>query len=156
MYKIVEYDEIYESQVKDLIVEVFVEEFDFEEHRGYVNRVDFIKDFALKGGNFWVALDLEDNVIGTIGAKNQGENTLEIKNVYVKKEFRGSGISQHLLDVLESFAMENGFYNLFLGTYDKLERAIRFYQKNNYYDDDRRVAEDGIRYMSKVLIPAFV
>lgn len=155
MYRIVEYNENYENQVKDLIVEIFVEEFEFEQYRDYVNRADFIKDFSLKGGNFWVAVDFDDNVIGTIGAKNHGENTLEIKNVYVKEEFRGFGISQNLLNVLERFAIENGFYNLFLGTYDKLERAIGFYKKNNYIDDETKEAEEGVRYMSKVLAPVF-
>ena len=151
MYKIVEYDDIYETKVKDLITDIFIEEFEFEQYRDSVRNVNIMKEYHLKGGNYWIALDLEDNVIGTIGAKNHGKNTLEVKNVYVKKEFRGLGVSQHLLDVLEEFAIEKGFYNLFLGTYDKLERAIGFYQKNNFLDDETKEKQEGIRYMVKTL-----
>ena len=50
--------------------------------------------------------------------------------MYVKKEYRGCGIAQELLNTLERFAEDNGFKYLVLGTYERMERAIGFYKKN--------------------------
>ncbi len=152
MYKIVEYNEIYDTKVKDLITEIFIEEFEFEEYREAIKNENIGLEYLLGGGNFWIALDHNDNVIGTIGAKALEEKILEIKRVYVRKECRGMGISQKLFNILENFAIENGFESLFLGTYDKLERAIGFYYKNNFIDDESREKEEGIKYMSKCLV----
>lgn len=156
MYKIIEYDKIYDEKVKKLITEVFIEEFEFEEYREAIKDENISLEYLLNGGNFWIALDYDDNVIGTIGAKVLEKNILEIKRVYVKKDCRGMGISQKLFNILENFAIEKGFESLFLGTYDKLERAIGFYYKNNFIDDESREKEEGIKYMSKCLksIPA--
>lgn len=151
MYKIVEYEKIYDDQVKDLITAVFIEEFDFEEYREAIKTEDINYEYQSKGGNFWVALDKDNKVIGTIGAKVLENNIIEVKRVYVKKECRGMGLSQKLYDILEQFAIDNGFEGLFLGTYDKLERAIGFYYKNNFSDDYTREREEGIKYMSKKL-----
>ena len=151
MYEIVEYEKIYDDQVKDLITAVFIEEFDFEEYRDAIKSENINDEYKSKGGNFWIALDKDNKVIGTIGAKVLENNIIEVKRVYVKKECRGMGLSQKLYDILETFAIENGFEGLFLGTYDKLERAIGFYYKNNFLDDYTREKEEGVRYMSKKL-----
>ena len=152
MYTIVEYNDIYDKKVKDLITEVFIEEFEFEIYRDCIKDEDIISEYLLNGGNFWIAIDEDNNVIGTIGAKAIEDKVLEIKRVYVKKECRGNGLSQKLFDILENFAIERGFENLFLGTYDKFERAIGFYLKNNFIEDESREKEEGIKYMSKCLV----
>ena len=156
MYRVVEYSENYDKKVKDFITEIFIEEFEFEQYRDAIKKEDILIEYLSNGGNFWIAIDCEDNVIGTIGGKALEDNTLEIKRVYVKKDYRGMGISQNLFNILENFAVNNGFQNLFLGTYDKLERAIGFYYKNNFVDDETKEKEDGIKYMSKCLVNVLV
>lgn len=152
MYKIIEYNDFYDEKVKDLITEVFIEEFEFEQYRETIKEENILVEYLSNGGNFWIAIDNENNVIGTIGAKALENKTLEVKRVYVKKDCRGKGISQKLYNILENFAIEKGFESLFLGTYDKLERAIGFYYKNNFIDDDTKEKEEGIKYMSKCLL----
>lgn len=156
MYKIIEYNETYEKKVKDFITEIFIEEFEFEEYRDAIKEENIFEEYFFNNGNFWIAIDNENNVIGTIGARALEEKILEIKRVYVKKCCRGMGISQNLFNILENFAIDRGFESLFLGTYDKLERAIGFYYKNNFIDDETREKEDGIKYMTKCLLSVAV
>ena len=152
MYQVMEYNETYDEKVKAFITGIFIEEFEFEQYREDIKNENIFMDYMSKGGNFWIAIDKDNNIIGTIGAKVLENNILEIKRVYVRKDCRGNGISQNLLNILESFAIKNGFKNLFLGTYDKLERAIGFYYKNNFVDDESREKEEGVKYMSKSLM----
>lgn len=152
MYQIIEYNNTYDKKVKDFITQIFIEEFNFEEYRKDIQNESIFREYLANGGNFWIAIDNEDNIIGTIGAKVFEDITIEVKRVYVKKECRGMGISQKMLNILECFAIDNGFEKLFLGTYDKLERAVGFYYKNNFIDDDSKEKEEGVKYMSKYLV----
>jgi ribosomal protein S18 acetylase RimI-like enzyme len=54
--------------------------------------------------------------------------------MFVKKEFRGKehGIAQKLLDILVESAQENQITNVYLGTLERLQAAIRFYERNGF------------------------
>ena len=152
MYKIVEYRKNYDNKVKAFLTAIFIDEFGFEECRDYIQSENINKEYKATGGNFWVALDKNRQVVGTIAGKVLDNHTLEVKRVYVKKEFRGNGISQKLYDILEQFAVENGFEKLYLGTYEKMQRAINFYYKNNFiYDYSNTSTSNGEVFMTKNL-----
>lgn len=84
-------------------------------------------------GNFWVA-KYEENVVGTIALIDCGENIGVIRKMFVKKEFRGKefGIAQRLLDLLLSVAGEAKMSDIYLGTIERLQAAIRFYERNQF------------------------
>ena len=84
-------------------------------------------------GNFWVAKSGEE-VIGTIALIDCGENIGTIRKMFVKKEFRGKEyrIAQRLLDILEASSRENAIKNLYLGTLERLQAAIKFYDRNGF------------------------
>lgn len=93
-----------------------------------------IKDFYQKdGGQFWLAKH-QDEVVGTIALINCGGGVGTIRKMFVKKEFRGKEhqIAQKLFDALQEFALQNHINNLYLGTIERLQAAIRFYEKNGF------------------------
>jgi N-acetylglutamate synthase-like GNAT family acetyltransferase len=93
-----------------------------------------IPSFYQQGyGNFWVAKS-EGEVVGTIALIDCGKNIGTIRKMFVKKEFRGKehGIAQRLLDILQASSQENGITNLYLGTIERLQAAIRFYERNGF------------------------
>ena len=85
------------------------------------------------GGNFWIALDNKKEVIGTIGLENISNGVGMLKTMYVHKEYRGYKVAQKLMEDLTNFAVNNNFKKIQLGTYKKLERAVGFYKKNDFY-----------------------
>lgn len=89
--------------------------------------------YQQKKGNFWVAKH-KDEVVGTIALIDCGENIGAIRKMFVKKEFRGKehGIAQKLLDILEESAQTNQITNVYLGTLERLQAAIRFYERNGF------------------------
>ena len=141
MYKIKEFEDRYNENVNDFIISIFVEEYGFEEYRKELeeqNNLEYIEN----GGGLWIALDEEDNVIGTIALRKINDFDAELKKLYVRKDYRGTGLSKDLYRRV----MEN-YKRIVLGTYDKLETAINFYLKRgftqleNLYDSD-----NGARY----------
>ncbi|MDF2613960.1 MAG: family N-acetyltransferase [Clostridia bacterium] len=60
------------------------------------------------------------------------EDTAEIKRVFVRREYRGKGISKQLMSILEKRAKDKGFSKLILETGSPLIEAIALYRKMNY------------------------
>ena len=89
--------------------------------------------YQQKKGNFWVA-KFNDEVVGTIALIDCGDNIGTIRKMFVKKEFRGKehGIAQRLLNTLEESARTNTIKSLYLGTLERLQAAIRFYERNGF------------------------
>jgi putative acetyltransferase len=124
------------NQIVNLILNIQQNEFQvpitINEQQDLLN----IPSFYQHGkGNFWVAkAKSEGEVVGTIALIDCGENVGTIRKMFVKKEFRGKehGIAQRLLDILESSSRENGITNLYLGTLERLQAAIRFYERNGF------------------------
>lgn len=79
----------------------------------------------------WVVFS--DNLpIGCIAYRKKEEGTGEVKRLYIKKEYRGKGISKELLKTLECYAKEQGCHTLFLDTRVTLEPAVSLYRSHGF------------------------
>ena len=122
------------DQIVELILTIQQKEFfvpiTINEQQDLLN----IPTFYQQGnGNFWVAKH-EGNVVGTIALIDCGEDIGTIRKMFVKKEFRGKefGIAQRLFDILLATAQEAKMTDVYLGTIEKLQAAIRFYERNGF------------------------
>ena len=59
-------------------------------------------------------------------------NALELERIYVIKEFQGKKNGQKLLDKVLGIAKKNQLGYLWLGVWEKNERAIKFYERNGF------------------------
>ncbi len=57
---------------------------------------------------------------------------LELKRIYVLKEFQGKGIAQMMMDFLLDFATEKKYEVVWLGVWEHNERAQKFYAKYGF------------------------
>ncbi|MNY31726.1 acetyltransferase [compost metagenome] len=85
------------------------------------------------GGGFW-GVKYNDEIIGTIALIAIAGNGGAIRKMFVKKEFRGKelGLAQHLLEKLIEYCKTKNITDLYLGTFDTLKAAIRFYERNGF------------------------
>lgn len=150
MYQVIEYQEKYRKNVTELVISIFVEEFGFEHYRKNYETIDILS-YIENGGKCWIALE-NDKVIGTILLVNNGDNTVELKMMYVNKEYRGKGISQNLFNIFLQYAIEQSYEKIFLGTYGRLERAIQFYKKNGFieYEKEQYTYDDRYFYLDLI------
>ena len=134
MIKIQPFENHDTDQIVDLILTIQQKEFfvpiTINEQQDLLN----IPAFYQQGnGNFWVAKH-EGKVVGTIALIDCGESIGTIRKMFVKKEFRGKefGIAQRLLDLLLDIAKESKMTDVYLGTIERLQAAIRFYERNGF------------------------
>jgi GNAT superfamily N-acetyltransferase len=65
------------------------------------------------------------------------EDSLEVKRVYVRSDYRGQGISKRLMLELEAIARERGVASLILQTGNRQAEAIALYLRLGYVPIDR-------------------
>ena len=58
--------------------------------------------------------------------------SLELERIYTAKEFQGNGIGQVLMDKAVAIAKEYNKTYIWLGVWEKNERALAFYGKNGF------------------------
>jgi N-acetylglutamate synthase-like GNAT family acetyltransferase len=131
-FEIKEYSDDYKKQVNELIFQVY------ENSRGRPRRerpdLNVIKEtYQDSGGNFWVAIN-KNNIIGTIGLRDQGKKRASMHRFAVIENFRGKekGVSTKLFFTLLEFAKMKGFKKIFLGTLPDAIPAMKFYERNGF------------------------
>lgn len=65
-------------------------------------------------------------------SEEMGDASLEIERIYVRKDFQNRGIGKHLLNKAMDVAVEQAKTNIWLGVWEKNEKAIAFYQSKGF------------------------
>jgi len=105
----------------------------------------FYQQGAQGPGGFWVALDAQGVVVGSIavlriGPDAAGRSLGALRKMFVARAQRGAGLASALLDTLTSWCAGAGMAALYLGTTDRFLAAHRFYAKHGF----ARIAKDAL------------
>lgn len=100
---------------------------------GSENRKSFIPYNALN--DIYDVIIVYDNELAVACAsfKEYDMNTVEIKRVWVNKEYRGLHISKKMMEMLEQRAKEKGYKRAVLQTREKCVEAVNLYQSIGYH-----------------------
>ena len=85
------------------------------------NKLDDIHDVVIVYEN--------DIPVGSVGFKKYDNECAEVKRLFVKKEYRGKGLSIKLMKMLEERAREKGFKYFILESGEALVSAMALYRK---------------------------
>lgn len=88
-----------------------------------------------KGGYFWLAINENNRVIGSIGIKPCGD-VAEIKRLFVKPDLKRQGIGSKLLETLENYAKNHNIkvLELHLGDENHYWESRLFYKSRGYIE----------------------
>ncbi len=87
----------------------------------------------------------DDGIVkGMINCICSGDESWQLKELYVDPFFQGEGIGRTLLECFLSQAKENGIKNVKLWALEKNERARRFYERNGFEFSGVKELEVGI------------
>ncbi len=79
-----------------------------------------------------VAIDAQDNVVGTIGGAAVSPSEGHVRGMAVPPQWHGRGIAQRLLEAMEKHLLGKGCTRISLDTTEPLQRAMCFYEKNGF------------------------
>ena len=110
---------------------------------GAIKREKFNQFNLLKDIDFVVLIYLDNVAVAGGGLKHYQDATAEIKRIFVRKDYRGRGLSKTLMKELEMQALEKGYRKLVLETGELLVESMNLYRSvgftiiDNYPPYDR-------------------
>lgn len=128
------------NDIIDLILEIQRNEFEIPISKEDQPDLSNISNFYQSGnGNFWVALNDKNHIIGTIALIDIGNQQGALRKMFVKKEYRGKShnVAKLLLQKLMKWAKSRKMSEIYLGTTEKFLAAHRFYEKNGFIQIDK-------------------
>lgn len=130
----------YTEQLINLILDIQVKEFGVKITRHEQPDLEIIPNYyQIDKGGFWIAVNDDDEVIGSIGLIDIGNSQAALRKMFVKYPYRGKvlSIAQRLLDCLIEHCNNQRIRHVFLGTISLYRAAHRFYEKNNFVEVDK-------------------
>ncbi|AFK02607.1 GCN5-related N-acetyltransferase [Emticicia oligotrophica DSM 17448] len=128
------YTESYQKQVETLVLGVQNDEFGLgltaQDQPDLPNIAEFYKN-----GCFWIALNNENQVMGTIGIEPLTDGQAVLRKMFLDKSMRGDkdeNLAQRLFETLLQYAKEKGYEALWLDTPPPAKAAHRFYERNGF------------------------
>ena len=131
--KLVTYEEQYKQRVFDFTDSCFTELGKRFEPEG---RHYFYNDIGREFEVFYCLVD-NDMVIGTVALKKIDDSEVELKALYLHKDYRGKGLGSLLMSVSVNEAKTRGFKSIVLDSMLKYEDALRLYEKFGFEKIDR-------------------
>lgn len=89
---------------------------------------DIEKNYFKRGGLFEVIVDLENNVLGTVGVFPVELHICELRKMYFAPQLRGKGLGKKLMERTVKQAKYLGFTRMTLETASVLKAAISLYE----------------------------
>lgn len=99
---------------------------------GEENRAEYLQYNKLDDIHDVVVAYENDVPVGSASFKKYDDECAEVKRVFVKQEYRGRGISNILMKMLEERAREKGFKYFILESGEPLVSAMALYRKSGY------------------------
>lgn len=104
--------------------------------------VEQVKKELSDANDYFYFAEFDGKAVGYIRFKEDYSNlekmkqwkSLELKRLYVLKEFHGKGVAQTLIDFYFEFAQQHHYEMAWLGVWEFNFRAQKFYQKYGFED----------------------
>lgn len=80
----------------------------------------------------FVALDRDENVVGTVGCELTASGEGHLRGMAVRSVWQGGGVAAELLQHAEAELAHQGCARITLDTTEPLRRAMSFYEKHGY------------------------
>ncbi len=84
-------------------------------------------DYAPPVGRLWIA-DEQDEIVGCVALRRLEEPVCELKRLYVRPPFRGTGLGRGLVEHAMQEARRLGYHRMRLDTLPKMSAAQALYQ----------------------------
>lgn len=98
--------------------------------------LDIEKNYFNKGDMFWIAIDENDRVIGSIGYSSNNSESVTLHRLFVKYNLKHKGIGTALLKTAENYIKSKGCKTIYinLGVGAEWFESRCFYSKYGYFE----------------------
>ncbi|MGZ1542147.1 GNAT family N-acetyltransferase [Staphylococcus argenteus] len=136
---VIEYNRSYHEELIGFILSIQKNEFNINIDRNDQPDLENIEqNYLNNGGQFWLAINDQQKIIGTIGLIKLDNNKSALKKMFVDENYRNLKVGKKLLDIVVTTCKENNIDGIYLGTIDKFISAQYFYSKNGFCEINQK------------------
>lgn len=136
--KIIRYSDIYKNEVIHLILQIQNQEAKVNlslEEQPDLKSIE--ESYFREDGFFWMAIDQDGQLAGTLGLMNKGDGNAVLKKFFVRKDARSQKAGLQFYQTLEEYAAGHQIHRILLDTPSAAKAAQRFYEKNGFIRIDK-------------------
>ncbi|KAA1039951.1 GNAT family N-acetyltransferase [Macrococcus equipercicus] len=132
-YEIIQYNESYKEQLINFILSIQQNEFNIAIDRAdQPDLEDIESNYLSSGGQFWMALSEDNEIVGCVGLVRLANNNSALKKMFVNSNMKNLKIGKKLLNKVVDTALNHNIEHIYLGTIDKFISAQHFYSNNGF------------------------
>jgi GNAT superfamily N-acetyltransferase len=123
-----------ETAIRALVFDILSREYSITPEPEGTDRDLFDLDahYFSRGGMFDAAIDPDGTLVACCGTFATNEQACELRKMYVRRDRRGRGLGQRLLDRAIAYARGRGFERVELETASVLKEAMAMYEKAGF------------------------
>lgn len=104
------------------------------EQQNYDEEIAHLEEkYGLPKGRIYLVY-VDGSLAGCVGMKPSDETHAELKRLFVRPEFRGNNLGEHLVHRMMDDAREEGYAFLRLDTLPGLKSALKLYRRLGFYE----------------------
>lgn len=96
----------------------------------------FYNDIENEFEAFYCLTD-QEKIIGTVALKKIDEYTVELKAMYLDRNYRGKGLGRRLMDKAVDEAKRLGYKSMVLDSMSQYKAALKLYEKSGFKNTER-------------------
>ena len=127
---------LFKSKYRDDMIFMILEAKDALGRVPHLNEdlLDIVDNYFSTGNMFWIAIDDNDRVIGSIGTNIISTNEMWLKRLYVKSTLKRQGIGKKLYKQAEEFAIQKGIDTIYTRFSSDYVEAQKFYPSMGFVE----------------------
>src|SRR3989338_5078861 len=125
------------EDVKDLILSILTKEYPFDKSVYETSDIADIKEAYGGVRDIFFVIESDDDVIGTVGVKEDAKDTALLRRLFVKPSCRRKGYGSLLLSKAINYCRRNNFKQVVFRATGRMAQAINLLKKSGFKEIEK-------------------
>jgi len=124
------------DKVKTLILSILTSEYPFDKNAFSDSDLNNITEAYSGGRDVFLVGDVDSDIVGTIGVKEEGPDSALIRRFFVSSKFRGRGYGKRLMEEALRLCKSNNFKHVIFQGTNRMIQAIELCKKTGFKEEE--------------------
>ena len=125
-----------EQRVKELILSILTNEYPFDRKAYSDSDLNNIAESYSGPRDTFFVLDNNDDIVGTIGIKEDSQSYALIRRFFIRSDFRGKGYGKKLMDEAVGYCKSKDYKHVIFRGTNRMTQALELCRKKGFKEQE--------------------